>query len=134
MYKIFESEEPTSKNCPTEKVEQVTFLNWLKKNHPEFAGVAVHIKNEGKRSGKEIANVSFDKAMGMVTGAADIIIPCTPAFVMELKREHKPLTKLSKEQDIYLYQCDKLGAWSCLCYGHKQAIKSFQKYLDMRGI
>lgn len=130
MYRIFESEEPTSKNCPTEKVEQITFLNWLKKNHPEFASIAVHIKNEGKRNGKEIANVSFDKAMGMVTGAADIVIPCTPAFVMELKREHRTLTKLSDEQDLYLIRCDRLGAWACVCYGHKQAIKSFQNFLD----
>ena len=37
-------------DCPKETPEQISFLCLLKSEFPEFAKIAVHIKNEGKRN------------------------------------------------------------------------------------
>ena len=69
---------------PSETVEQVTFFARLRRQWPISWGlIAVHVRNEGKRSFMQAAR---HKAEGMTPGAADVIIPGSPAFVCEIKR------------------------------------------------
>src|SRR5690554_7745661 len=74
-------------SCPQEGAEQVTFFNRLRKEHPDTWGrLAIHPKNEGKRRGGQFQQLARDKAMGLSPGASDIIIPGSPAFIVEMKR------------------------------------------------
>lgn len=105
--------------CPHEVAEQVTFFNELKKIRPDLWSIATHIRNEGKRNASQAQR---HKAEGMNTGAADIIIPCSPPYVIELKRRDHTKSKISDEQVKYLENCKKLGAKVCIALGYKEAI------------
>lgn len=107
-------------DCPHEVAEQVTFFNQLKKLHPELYAVATHIRNEGKRSANQAQR---HKAEGMNTGASDIIIPCSPPIIIELKRLDHTKSKVSDAQVEYLENCQKLGAKVCIALGYKQALR-----------
>ena len=106
--------------CPHEVAEQVTFFNELKKIRPDLWSIATHIRNEGKRN---LNQVQRHKAEGMNTGAADIIIPCSPPIVIELKRRDHTKSKISDDQIEYLENCQKLGAKVCVALGYKEAIR-----------
>lgn len=105
------------KNAPLEREEQITFFNQLRKRKPEIAAVAIHIKNEGKRTVQQIAS---DKAEGMVTGAPDIVICGNPTLLIELKRRTKS-AKPREAQVNFLNAADKLGAMCAVCWGWEQA-------------
>lgn len=103
-------------NCPHESAEQITFFNQL----PEYLKkIATHIRNEGKRTAQQAQR---HKIEGMNTGASDIIIPCSPPFVIELKRKDHTKSKISKEQIEYLQECKKQGARVCVALGWEAAI------------
>jgi hypothetical protein len=113
--------------CPTETNEQVTFFGWLRREHPEYAKIAIHIRNEGKRS---VQQTMRHKVEGMVTGASDIIIPSSPTFVCELKRADHTKSTISDEQIMYLESAESKKAYACVALGHKGAIESFEYYLN----
>lgn len=108
------------KGAPTESAEMITFFNWLRREHPQLATIAVHIRNEGKRSYEQ---TSRQKSEGLVTGAADIIIPGAPAFVCEMKR--RASYRVSDAQKKYLEAAQSNGAFACIalgCDGAKRAL------------
>jgi len=112
--------------CPKEVMEQITFVNIVRKTYPNIT----HIRNEGSRTFNQAAK---QKAEGMVKGASDIIIPASPAFVCEFKRKDKTKSKVSKEQMAYLEQSAALGAFSCVAYGYEQALlalKDWEKIIN----
>jgi hypothetical protein len=115
--------------CPSESAEQVTFFGKLRRELPELAAVAIHPRNEGKRTHGQTMR---HKAEGMTPGASDIIIPGLPAFVCELKRKDHTKSRWQPQQPEYLEQCKKLGAFACVALGHEaawQALKEWQKSL-----
>lgn len=103
----------------------ITFFQWLRLQHPEYGAVAVHIKNEGARTQGQ---AYWQRAEGMVKGAADIIIPCSPPFVCEMKAGNG---KPTKEQIDYLESAEKLGAFVCVAYGFDGAKEAFEDYLKI---
>ena len=113
--------------CPTEELEQVTFFNKLRREHAEFGAIAIHIKNEGKRTKYQ---ADKDSINGMVTGASDIIIPASPAFICELKRKDHTKSKISEEQINYLYAARDRGAFICVALGYEAAFQAFYDYLQ----
>ena len=113
-------------NCPHESAEQITFFNQLPEH---LKKIATHIRNEGKRTAQQTQR---HKIEGMNTGASDIIIPCCPPFVIELKRQDHTKSTISKEQVEYLKECQKQGAIVCVSLGWKNAINFITKTIDNR--
>lgn len=112
----------TDKNdTASESQHAITFFNKLRREYPEYGAIATHIRNEGKRTN---AQVQKQKAEGMTTGAADIIIPCNPPFVCELK-SRSPRAKITQEQIDYLLQAHELGAFACVALGYEAAFEAF---------
>jgi hypothetical protein len=119
--KVFGSKEFRDPKCPSETSEQVTFFNVLRQLRPELGAIAVHPRNEGKRSWGQVAR---QKAEGMTKGASDIIIPGSPAFVCELKRKDHTKSRLEIEQTDYLLACQNMGAFACIALGWEGAMEA----------
>ena len=104
--------------CLSESSEQSAFFTWLKYQYPNLAAIAIHPRNEGKRT---YGQARYHKIEGMTKGASDIIIPAAVPFVCELKRKDHTKSTLSKDQLIYLENAQKLGAFACVALGFKGA-------------
>jgi hypothetical protein len=92
--------------CPLEAAEQATFFNRIRREYPDTYGkIATHIKK--------------------TKGASDIIIPCSPAFVCELKRKDRTKSTVYDEQIEYLKAAHDLGAFACLAFGVDEAWRAF---------
>lgn len=116
-----------NKKCPVESAEQITFFNWLRHEYPDSYGlIAIHPRNEGKRTQNQVMR---QKAEGMATGAADIIIPGSPAFVCELKRSDHTQSHWEDGQQEYLKAAHDAGAFVCVALGHRAAIEAFNKWI-----
>lgn len=104
--------------CNSEAAEHKDFFGWLKEFRPNLHAVAIHPKNEGRRTWQQ---ASRDRALGALnTGAVDIIIPVRVAFVCELKARHGG--KLSENQKAYLLAAQSLGAFACVALGREGAV------------
>ena len=117
------------KGCKvTEANHMTTFFNTLRLKHPEYAAIALHIRNEGKRTHSQI---SREKAQGgFVTGCADIIVPGNPSLVIEMKSRSKS-AKISPEQIAYLLNAQELGSVCCITLGHEAAMDAFNDWLKV---
>ena len=114
--------------CHTETSEQVAFFAELKRKYPHLHAIAIHPKNEGKRTKGQFQQLAKDKAMGLNVGSADIIIPASHAFVCELKRKDHTKSKFQPGQVEYLENCQKLGAFVCVALGYEAAIQAVDEY------
>ena len=117
--------------CPPESAEQITFFSWLRRKHPVIAGIATHIRNEGKRTHAQTAR---QKVEGMVAGASDIIIPASPPFVCEMKRKNRMKSTWQKGQREYLLMAEEYGAFACVALGHQAAIEAFTEWITINTI
>ena len=123
--KVYGDQKHRDKKCPPESAEQITFFNVLRRDYPELGAIAIHPRNEGKRS---IQQTQRQKAEGMTPGASDIIIPGNPTFVCEMKRQDHTLCKWEPEQISYLQQCQKNGAFVCVALGYKAALEALEQW------
>ena len=115
--------------CPSETLEQVTFFSRLRRLHPEYGAIALHPRNEGKRTHLQAAK---EKSEGMTTGATDIIIPSNPSFVCELKRRNHTLSSLAEEQIAYMRAAQAAGCSVSIALGVDAAWEAFQDWLDAK--
>jgi len=111
--------------CPSEAVEQVTFFAELGRRRPALRMIAIHPRNEGKRTHGQAAR---HKAEGMTKGAADIIIPGRPSFVCELKRKDHTQSRWQNGQLEYLAGCDTQGAFVCVALGWEAALEAVEEW------
>lgn len=118
-------------DCPSETSEQVAFFAELKRKYPLLHAIAIHPKNEGKRAKGQFQQLAMDKAMGLNPGAADIVIPCSPAFVCELKRKDHTKSKFQPWQIPYLENCQTAGAFVCVALGYEAAMKAVDRYVKV---
>lgn len=118
------------KKCPPEDAEQMTFFNQLKKLYPEWATLATHIKNEGKRN---VRQASKDKANGLNQGFADVIIIGNPVLYMEIKRQDHTLSSWQPTQEEKLIRASEIGAFSCVALGHKSALDAVKDWVNAQG-
>ena len=112
-------------DCPLEVAEQVSFLCMLRKEFPKLAEIAVHIRNEGKRTKRQGAQ---HKKEGMNTGASDILIPCTPSILIELKRRDHTKSSISDGQIKYLVDSNALGSFACVAVGAMGAMEAVRQW------
>jgi len=102
-------------DCPTETAEAVTLFQAIRAQWPDTLGrIAVHVKNESRRTHGQ---AKWDKAQGLVTGASDIMIPGSPAFVCELD-----------EQIAYLEAAQDNGAFACIALGWESAFQAVKEW------
>lgn len=104
-----------------ESAHMKTFFNTLRREYPEYAKACWHTRNEGKRNKDQMER---EKSEGFLTGVSDIIIAGSPSFICELKSQQTS-AKISDEQIDFLLAAQALGAYSCVCLGHKAAIEAF---------
>ena len=104
--------------CKPEVIEQVEFFAWLRRELPALAAIALHPRNEGKRSGRQGHR---EKLEGMMPGAADIVIPCNPPIVIELKRRDHTQSRWQAGQLEYLEAAKAAGAVVCVALGAEAA-------------
>ena len=124
--KVYGDKTYRNKKCPPESSEQITFFNVLRREYPELGAIAIHPRNEGKRS---IQQTQRQKAEGMTAGASDIIIPGNPTFVCEMKRQDHTLCKWEPNQIVYLEQCQEQGAFVCVALGYKAALEALKQWM-----
>lgn len=111
--------------CPLEAAEQVSFLGQLRLLYPQLAEIAVHIRNEGKRTKRQGHQ---QKLEGMNTGASDIVIPCCPPILIELKRSDHTASSISTKQIKYLALSQRQGAFACVALGAAGAIEAVRAW------
>jgi hypothetical protein len=124
--KVYGDQKYRNKKCPPESSEQITFFNVLRREYPDLGAIAIHPRNEGKRS---IQQTQRQKAEGMTPGASDIVIPGCPTFVCEMKRQDHTLCKWEPGQIAYLEQCQKNGAFVCVALGYKAALEALEQWM-----
>lgn len=121
--------------CPKESLEQITFVNTVRREYPDTFGVlVVHAKNEQKLINGQFSALTRDRAMGMAVGCPDIQIPGNPSFCMELKRKDKTQSKISEPQINYLLAAQKQGAFCCVALGYNGAMEAFNEWLKLNNI
>lgn len=115
--------------CPKEDAELATFFNQIRKLYPDSIGViALHPKNEGKRTNNQI---SADRMHGLAKGAADVVIVGNPALVIEMKRQDHTKSKWEDGQQDFLKAAYDNGAMVCLCLGYKAALDAVNEWIKL---
>lgn len=129
--KIYGDINHRDKNCRKEWAEQKEFFGFLKEQKPRWYEIAIHPKNEGKRTGRQ---AQIDAEQGALnTGASDIIIPARIPFICEVKCIDHTASKISKDQLRYLRACRDEGAFTCIALGCRaawQALLEWEIYLQ----
>lgn len=114
------------KGCKiTEANHMTTFFNTLRREYPDYAAIALHIRNEGKRTKQQMDREKMQG--GFVTGAADIVIPARISFVCEMKSQSQRAI-ITDEQIDFLLSAQSLGAFVCIALGHEAAIEAFNDW------
>jgi hypothetical protein len=123
---VFGDLDYRNKKCPVESAEQITFFNTLRREYPELGKIAIHPRNEGKRT---MQQAQHQKAEGMTPGASDIIIVGNPAFVCELKRLDHTVCQWQPNQLDYLQAAKNNGAFVCVALGHEAAMEALKLWI-----
>jgi len=109
--------------CPSEALEMATFFNRILAKYPTHGAIALHIRNEGKRSYGQVMRQKAEG--GFVSGACDIIIPGMPTFCCEMKRKDHTKSKWQDGQVEYLIASQEAGAFVCVALGMEAAWNAF---------
>lgn len=122
-----------NKQCPSEDLEQITFINTIKSTHQETYGkIILHIENEGQLRNGQFHSIMKRKAKGSLNkGASDILIPGNPCFVLELKKQDRTQSDITQEQLDYLYAAKEAGSFVCIALGHEAAMNAFNDWLKL---
>ena len=99
----------------SEHLEQVEFVQWMKRTHPEHRIFA--IPNGGLR---HTAVAMQMKAEGVSAGVPDLMIPSLKAFI-EMKRVKG--SSVSPQQKDWLAYLESVGYQTKVCKGKDEAIK-----------
>jgi hypothetical protein len=116
---------------PSEIDEQITVFNNLRRDYPQLAKIAMHVRNEGKKTPQAVMR---EKAEGMVSGAADIVIPARQTFVCELKKRDHTKSHWQPLQLEYLEACHHAGAFVCVALGYEAALEAIAEWNATRTI
>ena len=114
-------------DCPLEAAEQVTFFSQLRRRYPDIGRIAIHPRNEGKRTHGQVVR---HKAEGMAPGASDVVIPGNPALVIEIKRRDQTKSRWEPDQLEYLCTAQKMGATVAVALGWEAAMAAVEDWLS----
>lgn len=114
--------------CPPENAEQVTAISEIRRRWPVTHGkLVLHPENEGKRTWGQSA---WSKAGGMTPGASDIIIPGSPACVIELKRRDHTKSRWQDGQIEYLEAAQAAGCFVAVALGWEAAVEAVNAWIS----
>lgn len=117
-------------DCLREDTEQINFFSRLRVIHPGLAKIALHPKNESKRSWGQ---VNYDNKTGSInSGASDIIIPGAPSFVCELKRQDHTKSNWQNGQIEYLLAAKNAGCFVCVALGADAALAAIGDWIKQK--
>lgn len=120
--------------CPPEHIEQASFFSRLRREFPDSYGlIALHPRNEGLKERGQFSVVQKHAAEGMAKGASDIIIPGTPSFVCEMKRQDHTQSKWQDGQEAYLKAVIDAGAFACVALGAAAAWEAFVDWIALHA-
>lgn len=113
--------------CPKEEEEQKALFKWCCENGVQL----VHIPNERKCNAATGARLALQ---GVRKGFPDnFIVGARKGFnglFIELKRNSKTLSKVSREQKQWLRYLNNNGYKAIVCYGAEEAIREIKNYLE----
>lgn len=115
--------------CPVETAEQVTFFNWLKREHTGLYAVAIHPKNEGKRSAQQAMRQRAEGSLNK--GASDVIIPGSPSFIIEMKRKDHTQSSWEAGQQDYLVAARDRGCYVAVALGWEGAREAIEHWMSI---
>lgn len=113
--------------CPQELAEQITFFQWLQRSYPDLHRIAVHPRNEGKRTYHQARMQRLEGSLNV--GASDVIIPGRVSFVCEIKRQDHTKSRWQKGQLEYLEAAHNAGAFVCVALGAQAAMEALECYI-----
>lgn len=117
--------------CPLEHVEQASFFSKLRRTYPDTYGIiALHPRNEAQLKNGQFSSVLQHKAEGLAVGAADIVIPATQSFVVEMKRCDHTQSSWQPGQREYLEAARNAGCFIGVALGAVAAWEAFQAWLS----
>jgi|SRR5690625_259784 len=114
-------------DCPPEVAEQVTFFQWLQRAHPALHRVAIHPRNEGKRTYQQARRHRLEGSLNR--GASDIIIPAGRSLVVEMKRMDHTKSRWEPGQLEYLEAARRAGAFVGVALGWGAAAEAVEAWL-----
>lgn len=116
--------------CPLEGVEQKETNTYLRYFHPEI--LAFHPVNESGEAGDERYGAELNKR-GRLKGISDWVIleprGGHPYALIELKRNNKRKSRLTKEQKDVLLAAKARGAWTAIAWGCDAFEAALEMYL-----
>ena len=132
MYKIYDSN--FRGKCRLEDTEQIICTDWVDYNYPNLSPLYFHVVNESMMS---VQGRVKARRKGLRKGIPDIMFlhpnngHC--GLMVELKREDRTKSRLSKEQKDYLVEFATQGYFTAVCYGAEQFKKCFKEYLHKQS-
>ena len=111
--------------CPVETSEQIEFFNAVRRRWPSVSPLALHPRNEGKRSAWK---ASLEKLEGMLPGAPDIVIVGSPCVVIELKRRDHSRSAWEPGQLDVLRAMHDAGAVVYVALGAEAALAIIRRH------
>tara|TARA_R110000772_G_scaffold123063_5_gene229282 strand:- start:7569 stop:7997 length:429 start_codon:yes stop_codon:yes gene_type:complete len=115
---------------PLEHIEQINLVAHCRRRWPKEFNLMLHVPNE---SNVPVQYRNKLSKCGLLPGASDWLIlwPSNgkPYMVLELKRSRKRDSSVSKDQVDFLSNAEYVGAFACVAYGYKAALKSIEEYL-----
>ncbi len=132
MIKIYDS--GFRGDCPIEDVEQINCTSWFDYQYPQYSRLYWHTVNE---SNMPVQGRVKAKRKGLRAGVSDIMIMVKKGkysgLVVELKRKSKTKsTKVSVDQDEFLFEMDEQGFYCAVCYGFEQFEICVKEYLRIK--
>lgn len=116
-------------DCKKELLEQIDFYQWLKFNHPKYARMFIHLKNEGKKTGRQVASEKRDGSMN--PGVSDCVIIAKVPFCVELKRRDHKKSRLPKDELDFLESAQELGCFVGVALGADGLKEAFNEWLNI---
>lgn len=120
-------------DCDVEDVDQINFTAWFDYNFPHYSRLYFHVVNENMMP---VQGRVKAKKKGLKAGVSDIFVLVKrgkySGLIIELKRKDKRKSKLSSDQDEFLFETDEQGFYCAICYGFEEAKKCVQEYLTTK--
>lgn len=119
-------------DCNLEDTDQIAFTCWFDYNFPHYSTLYFHVVNENMMPVQGRAKA---RKKGLKKGVSDIIILLArgrySGLIIELKRKVKSKSKVSIEQENFLYEVNEQGFYCAVCYGLDEAKRCVQDYLKL---
>jgi len=116
---------------PTEELEQVTLINYIRKKYKKL--IIFSIPNGATLKGnthQRARQMNSLKASGLLVGTPDLclLLPNGKSVFIEMKRQKGGV--LSKNQKDFIKKADSLNHNVIVGYGYKDALIKLEKYLS----